>query len=187
MIKKEFFHNGNYQLEILNEQDKDVQSNEQGIGKPLIEFCLPFSEMKQIVDGIIEEDNFIYLEYPVNDNYLEIKIPEESKSLQSEKVQMTTTLNLETYEVQHTLNAEFQFNMSQLTIQIFGKVQHFKKALKEFNFLADNEVIQLKFSEAYPHIQFIYGNEKFGRYHSVKFSPDIDELVPRIMTDASAL
>ena len=42
--------------------------------------------MKQIVDGILEEDNLIYLQYPVNDNYLEIKIPEESKSLSSEKV-----------------------------------------------------------------------------------------------------
>ena len=67
-------------------------------------------------------------------------------------MKQVTTLNLETYEVQHTLNAEFQFNNSGICAQIFGKVQHFKKALKEFQFLADKEPIEVRFSSQYPHI-----------------------------------
>jgi len=101
------------------------------MGKPLIEFCLPFSELKQIVDGIVDEENVMQIRYPEGDNYLQVRIPEESKGL-ADKVKQVTTLNLETYEVQHTLNAEFQFNNSCMQAQIFGKVQHFKKALKEF-------------------------------------------------------
>lgn len=54
--------------------------------------------MKQIVDGIVEEENVMQIIYPVGDNYLQVCIPEESKGL-VDKVKQMTTLNLETYEV----------------------------------------------------------------------------------------
>jgi major membrane immunogen (membrane-anchored lipoprotein) len=47
MIKKDFFNNGNYQIEIRNDDDKKRDfEKEQGLGKPIIEFCLPFAELK---------------------------------------------------------------------------------------------------------------------------------------------
>lgn len=49
MIRKEFFVEGQYIIEIRNEEDKkrDIEENRQGgLGKPLIEFCLPISELK---------------------------------------------------------------------------------------------------------------------------------------------
>ena len=188
MIKKDFFHNGNYHIEVRNEADRKRLEEEQqpsGMGKPLIEFCLPFSELKQLIEGIVEEENIIQLLYPELDNYLQINIPEESKGM-ADKIKQTTILNLETYEVQHTLNAEFQFNNSNIQAQIFGKVQHFKKALKEFSFLADNEPIEVRFSQAYPHIQLKYGNESQGRYHVVKFNAEIDDLVCKKLTETAA-
>jgi len=45
----------------------------------LIEFCLPISELKQIVDGITDEESSISLTYPMIDNFLLVEIPEESK------------------------------------------------------------------------------------------------------------
>lgn len=126
------------------------------------------------------------INYPVGDNFLQVCIPEDSKGM-ADKVKQTTTLNLETYEVQHTLNAEFQFNNVMISAQIFGKVQHFKKALKEFQFLADKEPIEVKFSNQYPQIQFKYGNERYGRYHVVKFNSEIDDLVCKKLSETSAM
>ena len=40
---------------------------------------MPISELKQIVDGITEEENSISLTYPMIDNFLQVDIPEESK------------------------------------------------------------------------------------------------------------
>ena len=57
---------------------------------PLIEFCLPFNELKQIVDGMVEETGVLQLEYPVGDNFLEVRIPEETKG--ENKLQWVTTL-----------------------------------------------------------------------------------------------
>lgn len=49
MIRKEFFVEGTYNIDIKNEEDrKRVEEEMQrgGLGKPLIEFCLPISELK---------------------------------------------------------------------------------------------------------------------------------------------
>ena len=35
-------------------------------------------------------------------------------------------------------------------------------------------------------MQFIYGNEKFNRYHVVKFNANIDDLIYKKVTEASA-
>jgi hypothetical protein len=35
--------------------------------KVLIEFCLPFAELKHVVDGLTEDENSVQLEYPVGD------------------------------------------------------------------------------------------------------------------------
>ena len=60
MIRSQFFVQGSYQIEIRNEEDKRVQAEEgpqPGLDIPLIEFCLPISELKQIVDGIVKDEN----------------------------------------------------------------------------------------------------------------------------------
>jgi hypothetical protein len=64
----------------------------------LIEFCLPYSELRHIVEGIVEEDNTaIELEWPVSDSYLQIRIPDEPKGANS-KFKSETLLHLETYD-----------------------------------------------------------------------------------------
>jgi hypothetical protein len=73
MIRKEFFVENSYEIEIRNEEDKKRAAEELqkgGLGKPLIEFCLPISELKQIVDGVLDEENSIQMTYPAGDNYL---------------------------------------------------------------------------------------------------------------------
>jgi hypothetical protein len=45
----------------------------------LIEFCLPFAELKHIVDGLSDDENHVLLEYPVGDCNLQITIPDESR------------------------------------------------------------------------------------------------------------
>lgn len=82
LLKKEFFGQNQYDLKIRREEDKHKDFTlKENIMNPLIEFCLPFNELKQIVDGMIDEDNVMQIEYPAGDNYLEIRIPEESKGL----------------------------------------------------------------------------------------------------------
>lgn len=66
-------------------------------------------------------------------------------------------------------------------------MQHFKKALREFSFLQDKEIVELRFSESYPHLQFMYGNAAFNRYHVVKFNSTIDDFVYKKTSSASAL
>lgn len=64
MIRREFFVEDTYIIDIKNESDlqrvnEEENQNLGGLGKPLIEFCLPISELKQIVDGICEEENTV--------------------------------------------------------------------------------------------------------------------------------
>lgn len=94
MIRTEFFTENTYNIEIRNEADKTrvEQENEEGrLGNPLIEFCLPISELKQIVDGIADEESSLQIEYPTGDNFLQIEIPEETKG-QADKICTTTKL-----------------------------------------------------------------------------------------------
>lgn len=124
--------------------------------------------------------------YPSDDNFLRVEIPEETKG-SADKICQTTILQLETFEAQHTLDPEFNLNNNQNLAQVFGKVQHFKKALKEFSFLQDKEIVELRFSDSYPHLQFVYGNTAFNRYHVVKFNSNIDDLVYKKTSEANAL
>jgi hypothetical protein len=48
------------------------------------------------------------------------------------------------------LNNERQLNSADISALIFGKIQHFKRALKEFQFLADKDAIEIKISSKYP-------------------------------------
>jgi hypothetical protein len=66
---------------------------------------------------------------------------------------------LETYEAQHNLNNERQLNSADISALIFGKIQHFKRALKEFVFLADKDAIEIKISSKYPQISFRHVND----------------------------
>lgn len=59
--------------------------------------------------------------------------------------------------------------------QIFGKIYHFKRALKEFSFLSDKDRLEFRFQEAYPMVSLIYENQKTRRNHVVKFNQKIDD------------
>ena len=93
LIRKDFFFEDSFQIELKNPEDvKQSQEPNSGIDKKtLIEFCLPYTEIKHIVDGMVEEDNQLELAYPTGDNMLEIRIPEESKGIQ-DKVIMETSI-----------------------------------------------------------------------------------------------
>lgn len=153
--------------------------------KVLLEFCLPFAELKHIVDGLVEEENTLLIDYPVEDCYLEIKIPEESKGV-ADKVKNDTRLILQTYEAQHSLDADFSFKNTGIAAQFFARVCHFKKALREFNFLAEKDVISIRVSETYPFLQFVYENKKFKRFHAVRLHQDVDDFVTKQLTDNTA-
>ena len=133
----------------------------------LLEFCLPFAELKHIVEGLVEEENTMLVDYPVEDCYLEIKIPEESKGV-ADKVKNDTRIVLQTYEAQHSLDADFSFKNTGVAAQFFARVCHFKKALREFSWLAEKDVISIRVSESYPQLQFVYENKKFRRFHAVR-------------------
>ena len=75
MVRRDFFDKNSYQIVQLQEPDQVDETGK----KPLIEFCLPFAEMKHIVEGMADEEQELQLEYPVGDNFLQIKIPEDSR------------------------------------------------------------------------------------------------------------
>ena len=50
MIKKEFFTNDSFKFKINNpNQQQDV----------LLEFCLPYAELKHIVEGLVQESSIL--------------------------------------------------------------------------------------------------------------------------------
>ena len=58
MIREEFFLPNSYKIEIRNARDQarmDEDKEKGVLGDPLVEFCLPISELKAIVDGLNEE------------------------------------------------------------------------------------------------------------------------------------
>ena len=132
MIKKEFFTNDSFKFKVNKNpgQQQDV----------LLEFCLPYAELKHIVEGLVHDSSILQLEYPVQDNKLQICIPEESKQ-SSEPLRSVTVLQMDTYEAAHTLNVDFQFKSAGIAAQFFGRAQHFKAALREFHWLDDSEVL----------------------------------------------
>ena len=115
MIREEFFETHTYKIEIKNEKDKGRNTEERDVGKlgdPLVEFCLPISELKSIVDGLSDElDSAIHLNYPTADNMLQVVIPEETRG-GADKMMATTSIQLDTFEAMHTLNAEINLQNS---------------------------------------------------------------------------
>ena len=96
LIRKDFFHNDSYQIEIRNQDDLKASEDEKQ--KILVEFCLPFTELKHIFEGMVDDDNTVIdLEWPVSDSYLQVRIPDEPRG-GSSKFKSETLLNLETYE-----------------------------------------------------------------------------------------
>ena len=178
MIRKDFFYEDSYKINLRNPQDIDAaQRREAGCDtKTLIEFCLPFTELKHMVEGMAEEDNSMNIEYPYGDGMLQINIPEESKG-SSDKVLMTTSLQLETYEASHTLNADYSFKNVGIAAQFFARVHHFKKALKEFSWLEGKEVVAMKVSENYPKLSFVFQKASHKRYHALKFNDNMEDFV----------
>ncbi len=58
LLKKDFFGVDHFDLQIRRESDKKKDFRlKENIMQPLVEICLPFQELKQIVDGMIDEDN----------------------------------------------------------------------------------------------------------------------------------
>jgi hypothetical protein len=82
MIKSEFFKEGSYHIDIRNPNDF-AREGEISQQKPLIELCLPISELKQIFDGICEEGNDIKLSYPAKDCYFKLEIPDKSDAFEA--------------------------------------------------------------------------------------------------------
>ena len=65
---------------------------------------------------------------------------------------------MDTYEVNHTLDVDLQFKSAGIAAMFFGRAAHFKKALKEFSFLDDNEKLIIRVSKNYPLLTFQYEN-----------------------------
>ena len=107
LIRKDFFHNDSYQIDIKNPDDERAFAEDKESKRTLVEFCLPFTELKHIVEGMVDDENTVIdLEWPVSDSYLQIRIPDEPKGGNS-KFKSETLLQLETYDAQHTLDVNF--------------------------------------------------------------------------------
>ena len=48
-------------------------------------------------------------------------------------------------------------------------------------------MVELRVSESYPHLQLIYADEHFGRYHVVKFNSTIEGLIYKKTSETNAL
>lgn len=186
MIRKEFFQENSYQIKLKNPDDLATAQDPGADTKTVIEFCLPFAELTHIVQGMCEEENAILMQYPCGDNMLQVKIPEESKG-SADKVLMETTLQLETYEAQHTLDADYSFKNVGIAAQIFARVHHFKKALKEFSWLENKDVVSMKVSESYPKLQFVFKKASHKRYHAVKFNENMEDVVFKHVSESNVL
>lgn len=186
LIRKDFFHDAKFQITLKNPDDIEAAESSAVERKSLIEFCLPFSELKSIVEGMVDEENEIQIEYPCGDNMLQMVIPEESKGM-ADKLSLSTKIQLETYEATHTLDADFAFKNIGIAAQIFGQVHQFKKALKEFSFLDNREQIQMIFSENYPKLSFVFKKPSHQRFHSVKFNDNIEDFVVKHITERTVL
>lgn len=92
LIRREFFHEDSFQIVLKNSIDIEASKRPDSghENRTLIEFCLPFAELKHIVEGMVEEENSIELIYPRGDNMLEIRIPEESKGIQDKIIVETS-------------------------------------------------------------------------------------------------
>ena len=75
------------------------------------------------------------------------------------------------------MNADFNISKSGQLANILCKVSHFKKALREFSFLSENELICLKFSRSYPMLQLVFGEENMHRYHVIKFNERNEDFI----------
>ena len=113
MIRADFFADDSFQIELAKDGSQAFEEGKENdieqSNKVLIEFCLPFTELKHIVDSMEHEENMLELEYPVGDSYLQIKIPEESTGI-ADNVKVETAISLNTYEAQHSLDADFSFS-----------------------------------------------------------------------------
>lgn len=156
MIRQDFFSAGSFKCEVKTQPTQ---------GKPLLEFCLPFAELKHIVEGLVVDNACLQLKYPVGDNKLQIQIPEKQEAVGS-----LTVLLMDTYDVTHTLDADFSFKQMGIAAQFFGRTHHFKKALKEFYFLDDAENLAFQVATQDPYLTLHYENPTQARCHSVRFN-----------------
>ena len=82
-IKKDFFFEDSFEVTLRDQDDIEAAERSTQTGRdtntPLVEFCLPFAELKRIVDSMTDKENCMYIEYPYGDGKLKIDIPEEFK------------------------------------------------------------------------------------------------------------
>ena len=59
LIRKDFFLNDSFQINLRNPTDIEASllADSGHENRTLIEFCLPYTELKHIVEGMVEEDN----------------------------------------------------------------------------------------------------------------------------------
>ena len=177
MLKKSFFGDNFYQVEARSNRDRHKDFSDRVHQKtPLVEFCLPFQELKSIIDGMIEDEGVVQIEYPVGDSFLQVSIPEDVRG-EDCKFQSVTTIQLETFAASHNLRNESHASSDQLQAQVYGKIYHFKKVLKEFAFLGEKDRVEFRFQEAYPQVSLVYENQRTRRSHVIKFNQKIDDFV----------
>ena len=103
-----------------------------------------------------------------------------------DNIKMETNIQLSTYEAMHSLDADFSFNNAGVCVQFWGRVKHFKNALKEFSFLEGGDIISLQTSEKFPKLSFVFSKPNHARYHAVKFNDNIEDFVVKHISDAKA-
>jgi hypothetical protein len=73
----------------------------------VIEFCMPFDQLKHIVDGMGGASN-LKVKYPVGDNKFEVTCFDESSS-DGEKFLAETKIEFDVYETNETFELEYEF------------------------------------------------------------------------------
>jgi len=142
---------------------------------------LAFSKLKLLVDGLDCQAELILM-YPEGDCKLLVTIPEVFE-YQDQKLKTNTEILLDVYNADHSLD-ERVIEKGSIVSQIFCKVWHMRKALAEFSWVDDQEMLTFETREQHPKLVLGYKNETKGIETKFQFREDIADLQYKDVAEA---
>jgi hypothetical protein len=122
MIKKSYFVEESYEVRPPSNLEVEQDST-----APLVQFNLPPTTLKAIVDMVSSDETQLEFEYPVGDSQLQVLIKEKFTGVP----EMTTKVMFDTYEVSQTVKDDYSVTAANSVGSVYGKLSNFKKSLKE--------------------------------------------------------
>ena len=120
MIKKSYFADDDYQVKGPPHK-YDRSGNPKNPADPLVQFNLPPSNLKAIVDGITQDDTLLKFTYPVNDMQLQVEIIEK---FQGQEIH--TRALFDTYELSQNVKDDYSVTANNNVGSVYAKLAFFK-------------------------------------------------------------